>query len=131
MPALPPRRSAATAMNACPIRSADRDIGPWSTAAARRHDAGVDDSTIVEQLRALGDPVRLTIVRQLRGGPRCACDLAEIADVSPPLLSHHLKVLRQAGLIGGTKRGRWTDYTLNAGALTELLADFEPESGSR
>lgn len=46
---------------------------------------------IVEQFKALGDPVRWAIVRELRGGTRCACVLAESAEVSPPLLSHHQK----------------------------------------
>ena len=64
-------------------------------------------------------------MRQLRGGPCCACELAEIADVSAPLLSHHLRVLREAGLIVGAKRGRWIDYTLNRDAVTELFATFE------
>jgi ArsR family transcriptional regulator len=72
-----------------------------------RHDAGVDDSIVVEQFKALGDPVRWAIVRELRAGSRCACELSDVAEVSPPLLSHHLKVLREAGLIAGTKRGRW------------------------
>ena len=83
---------------------------------------------IVEQFKTLGDPVRWAIVRELRTGTRCACDLAAVADVSPPLLSHHLKVLRKADLIVGTKRGRWIDYTLNADALTQLFAAAEPEA---
>lgn len=76
------------------------------------HPERVDDSKIVEQCRALGDPVRWSIVRELQGGTRCACRLAEVAEVSSTLLSHHLKVLREAGLIVGAKRGRWIDYTL-------------------
>ncbi len=80
---------------------------------------------IVEQFKALGDPVRWTIVRELRSGQRCACDLAARANVTPPLLSHHLKVLRDAGLITGTRRGRWIDYDLADGAIDELLAGFE------
>lgn len=88
----------------------------------------VNDSTIVEQFKALGDPVRWRIVRELRDGQRCACDLAGIADVSSPLLSHHLKVLREAGLISGSKRGRWIDYTLCADAVTELMAAFERDA---
>lgn len=88
----------------------------------------MNDSIIIEQFKALGDPIRWAIVGELRGGQRCACELAGIADVSPPLLSHHLKVLRQARLITGTKRGRWIDYTLNAEALRRLLAAVEPES---
>jgi ArsR family transcriptional regulator len=85
----------------------------------------VDDSSTVEQLRALGDPVRWSIVRELRGGTCCACELAQVADVSAPLLSHHLKVLRGAGLITGARRGRWIDYTLDEGALGLLAAELD------
>ena len=46
------------------------------------------------------------------------------ANVTPPLLSHHLKVLREAGLVTGTKRGRWIDYDLDHDAVDELLAGF-------
>lgn len=88
--------------------------------------AGVDNSMIVEQLRALGDPVRWAIVGELRAGTRCACELAQIADVSSTLLSHHLKVLREAGLISGAKRGRWIDYTLEHDAMVGLVAGLEP-----
>jgi ArsR family transcriptional regulator len=86
----------------------------------------MDDSSIIEQLRALGDPVRFSIVQELRGGPRCACDLARVAGVSATLLSHHLKVLRAAGLITGSRRGRWIDYTLNAAAVRTLVAQLHP-----
>ena len=85
----------------------------------------VSDSKFVEQFRALGDPVRWAIVRELQGGTRCACELAQVAAVSPPLLSYHLKVLRQAGLITDARRGRWIDYTLDGAALAELWAGFE------
>lgn len=82
----------------------------------------------VEQFKALGDPVRLAIVRQLRDGEQCACELAGTIDVSSPLLSHHLKTLRQAGLITATKRGRWVDYTLHTDALDALMESFALES---
>ena len=84
---------------------------------ALAHTDGVDDSTLVEQLRALGDPVRWAIVRELQGGTRCACELAQLTEVSSTLLSHHLKVLREAEVITGVKRGRWIDYTLEAAAI--------------
>jgi ArsR family transcriptional regulator len=87
----------------------------------------MDDSILVEQFKALGDPVRWAIVNELRAHTRCACELSESAQVSPPLLSHHLKVLRQAGLIDGTKRGRWIDYTLDTDALADLFARAQPE----
>jgi ArsR family transcriptional regulator len=88
----------------------------------------MNDSIIVEQFKALGDPVRWAIVRELRVGTRCACELSDVADVSPPLLSHHLRVLREAGLIAGTKRGRWVDYTLDTDAMSALFLRAEPET---
>ena len=94
------------------------------------HNAGMDDSMIVEQFKALGDPVRWAIVSELRGGLRCACELADTAGVSAPLLSHHLKVLREAGLINGFRRGRWIDYTLNTDALAHLSMVFGLEAVS-
>lgn len=85
----------------------------------------MDDSILIERLRALADPVRLLIVRVLRDGTRCACELAEVAGVSAPLLSHHLKVLRAAGLITGAKRGRWIDYTLDDAVLRSVVAALD------
>lgn len=79
----------------------------------------------VEQFKALGDPVRWAIVRELQGGTRCACVLADITHVSPTLLSHHLKVLREAGLVTGTKRGRWIDYSLDVDTSSALQAALE------
>lgn len=91
----------------------------------------MDDSTIVEQLRALANPARLSIVRELRGGTRCACELAEVADVSSTLLSHHLKVLRTAGLISGARRGRWIDYTLDEHTLRALFGGLDTPAPRR
>ena len=85
----------------------------------------MDDSRVVEQFRALGDPIRWAIVRELQAGTRCACVLADVAEVSPTLLSHHLKVLREAGLITGEKRGPWIDYTLQPGTIKGLVVGLE------
>jgi ArsR family transcriptional regulator, arsenate/arsenite/antimonite-responsive transcriptional repressor len=78
-------------------------------------------------LKALGDPTRLRVIALLGAGPRCACELQGGIDVPANLLSHHLKVLREAGLIEGTRRGRWIDYRLRPGGLAaaeRLLADL-------
>ena len=88
------------------------------------HCGDVDDSTVIELCRALGDPVRLAIVNELRGGTRCACVLAEVVSVSPSLLSHHLKTLRDAGLITGERRGRWIDYSLAPSVLGRLSSSL-------
>ena len=88
----------------------------------------MDDSMMVEMFRALGDPVRWTIVNELRHGTRCACVLSDVADVSPSLLSHHLKTLREAGLITGERRGRWIDYSLAHDVFVLLADTLVPEA---
>jgi len=67
----------------------------------------------VRLLQAAADPTRLAILRQLSSaGPVCACDLTGCCDVRQPTLSHHLKVLREAGWISGERRGTWIWYSL-------------------
>ena len=70
--------------------------------------------------------MRWAIVGELRSGTRCARALAEVAEVSPTLLSHHLKVLRQAGLITGSRRGRWIDYALAHDSMAALASGVAP-----
>lgn len=72
--------------------------------------------------RALGDPTRLRVVHELAGGTRCVCELRERLDVNGPLLSHHLAVLRHAGIVSSARRGRWVDYTLETDTVTETFA---------
>jgi ArsR family transcriptional regulator len=73
-------------------------------------------------LIAAADPHRLALLRALSVGPRCVCDLQVQVPLAGTRLSYHLKVLREAGLIAGTKRGRWIDYALVDGALDRLRA---------
>jgi len=80
----------------------------------------VDD---VQILQALAEPTRLAIVRQLAGAAEvCACDLTVCCEVSQPTVSHHLKVLRQAGVIAGTRRGTWIYYRLDPKAAARVAA---------
>jgi len=74
--------------------------------------------------KALADPTRLRLVALLAASGRCVCELQRELDVPPPLLSHHLKTLREAGIIAGTRRGRWIDYRLEGDALAALAATF-------
>ena len=70
--------------------------------------------------RALADPVRLRLVSIIgahQGGEVCVCDLAAQFDLTQPTISHHLKVLRTAGLIGCERRGTWVYYRLIPSAL--------------
>ncbi len=97
----------------------------------------MDDSTEVElaaaRFRALGDPTRLRVVHELSEGTRCVCELRDRIDVAGPLLSHHLRVLRDAGVVTTARRGRWVDYTLEPDALAALNALLTPatRAGSR
>lgn len=92
--------------------------------------SGVDDalvtSTEVEAstlesraalFSALGDPIRIRILDTLAADQRCVCEIqAQLTDIAPNLLSYHLRVLREAGLVESTRRGRWVDYRLRADA---------------
>src|SRR5712691_6534323 len=74
--------------------------------------------------KALGDPVRLQLVDVLRkhAGTVCVCELVPLFDLSQPTISHHLKVLRQAGLAGSERQGLWAYYYVIPAALKELSA---------
>jgi ArsR family transcriptional regulator len=75
-------------------------------------------------LRALGDPTRLAIVDLLarQREPTCVCDLVGHFTQSQPTISHHLRILREAGLLECTRRGTWAFYALRPGALDALTA---------
>ena len=75
-----------------------------------------------EVLKAVADPTRLEILEMLSPQIRCNCHFQEHLDLAPNLLSYHLKVLRDAGLIVGTKRGRWVDYALTTNAHDLIAA---------
>ena len=72
--------------------------------------------------KALADPVRLQIVDVLRRHPGevCVCDLQALFPVSQPTLSHHLKKLREAGIVGVVRREQWAYYHVLPGATKEL-----------
>jgi ArsR family transcriptional regulator len=77
---------------------------------------------VVPLLKALADPVRLrllSLVAAHEGGEACVCDLNDAFDLSQPTISHHLKVLHEAGLLDRAKRGVWVYYRVK----TEVLAD--------
>jgi ArsR family transcriptional regulator len=77
----------------------------------------------VALLAVAADPVRWRLLAELAAaGTRCVCDLQPVGRVAPNVLSYHLKVLREAGLVTSAKRGRWVDYTLAADAHARLTA---------
>ena len=74
--------------------------------------------------KALGDPVRLTLIDVLRkhAGRVCVGELVPLFDLSQPTVSHHLKVLREAGLVESERRGLWAYYYVIPDSLEELTA---------
>lgn len=82
-------------------------------------------------LRALADEARLELVARIAaaGGPICVCDLTPGLGLAQPTISHHLKVLRDAGVVRSERRGSWVYYSLELsilGALGELIARLAP-----
>ena len=77
---------------------------------------------IAELAKALGDPVRLQLVDVLRrhAGRVCVCELVPLFDISQPTLSHHLKRLREAGIVACERRGLWAYYYVLPDALAPL-----------
>jgi ArsR family transcriptional regulator, zinc-responsive transcriptional repressor len=92
-------------------------------AAARQ---GVDQRVLgagAELLRALAAPHRLAMVVELADGPRCVHELEEIVGVSQSLASQHLRVLRNSGLVSGTRRGKETVYSLVDAHVAHIARD--------
>ena len=113
-------------------------FGLWPSSVAGRTVEGVNTSTVLEPLPAhdtvaeavdgarllavVADPVRWRLLAELFGGTRCVCTLQAVAGVSAPAVSHHLRVLREAGLVTATRRGRWIDYNLVPDASARMAA---------
>jgi ArsR family transcriptional regulator len=81
-------------------------------------------SRMADVARALADPVRVQLVDVLRkhAGKVCVCELVPLFELSQPTVSHHLKVLREAGIVGCERQGLWAFYYVIPGALEELSA---------
>jgi ArsR family transcriptional regulator len=82
----------------------------------------VEAATAAAVFAALAEPARLRILHVLADASRCVCDIREVVPIAPNLLSYHLRVLREAGLIDGSRRGRWIDYRLATDTST-LIAE--------
>lgn len=84
-----------------------------------------DADVFARKLKALADPVRLrlvSIVAASEGQEACVCDLVEPVGLSQPTVSHHLKILTEAGFLSRTKRGTWAYFRLVPGALEAVAA---------
>ena len=95
---------------------------------AREPLTGDQAGELARVFKAMGDPVRLrllSLIASHEGGEACVCDLTDVFELTGPTISHHLKVLREAGLITGERRGTWVFYRIRPDALrsaSQLLA---------
>jgi len=82
---------------------------------------------LADRLRALADPTRIGIVNRLACCDElCVCDLTGAFELSQPTISHHLKILRDAGIVESSRRGTWSYYSLNREAVGELANALAP-----
>ncbi|GAA1964902.1 metalloregulator ArsR/SmtB family transcription factor [Catenulispora subtropica] len=92
-----------------------------------------DAIALAPAFKALGDPIRLQLLSQIASAPEgesCVCDLECGFEVSGPTISHHLKVLREAGLITGERRGTWVYYSAVREKMAALAALLITESST-
>lgn len=85
---------------------------------------GPEAAALADQLKALADPTRLAMLGLLarHGGEVCVCNIVEHFNLGQPTISHHLAVLREAGLVSAEKRGVWVHYSLNHKELMRVAA---------
>jgi ArsR family transcriptional regulator len=80
-----------------------------------------DAGALAEKFKALSDPARVAIVNRLAAADEvCVCDLNAALELSQPTVSHHLRVLREAGLVESSRRGTWAFYRLVPEAIEQL-----------
>lgn len=89
------------------------------------------DVPISQQLKAIADETRLGILRHLGAGECCVCELTDALGIGQSLLSFHLKILKEAGLVSDRREGRWAYYAVNSGAFRELAAAVRDFSSIR
>lgn len=90
-------------------------------------------ASIAPMFKALGDPIRLRLMSMIASQPEaCVCDLTGAFDVSGPTISHHLRVLREAGLVDCERRATWIYYWVRPEAVRQLgaLLDLSARSGA-
>ena len=96
---------------------------------AREPLTGEQAVELARVFKAMGDPVRLrllSLIASHEGGEACVCDLTDVFELTGPTISHHLKVLREAGLITGERRGTWVFYRIRPDALRSASQLLRP-----
>ncbi|MBC7298416.1 MAG: winged helix-turn-helix transcriptional regulator, partial [Demequina sp.] len=118
-------------MSAIDAPRADVDLTCTPQVESHAIDTGVAEG-VATTLKALAEPLRLrmlSFIATAPAGEACVCDLAALANVSQPTVSHHLKVLRDVGVLTSQRRGTWVWYRIApgfTGAVSTLLESFAP-----
>ena len=106
------------------------DCCPWRLGVAALAEAQAAQLAVM--FKALGDPVRLRLVSLIArypGGEACVCKISVPFDVSQPTISHHLKLLREAGLLECERRGTWVYYRVVPSVLQQLSSVLTVDDG--
>ncbi|AWB88497.1 ArsR/SmtB family transcription factor [Salinibacterium hongtaonis] len=104
--------------------------GAEASCCSPASEGAIDDGTaqdLAKVFKALGDPSRVKLLSLIAGsaeGELCACDLTEPVGLSQPTVSHHLKLLVEAGLVSREQRGRWAYYRSTTGVLVEATRNL-------
>jgi ArsR family transcriptional regulator len=108
-----------------PLVRLDASPGACCAPLSQAAITGGDAAGLAQGFKALGDPVRLQLMSMIASSPAgevCVCDLTPAFDLSGPTISHHLKVLREAGLVDSERRGTWVYYSPVSAKLAALSA---------
>ena len=93
----------------------------------------MENKKMAAMFKAFGDENRIQILQLLKDGEKCACRLLEEMKITQPTLSHHMKLLCDAGIVTGRKEGKWMHYSISEKGLREMeeyLAQLIPEKKS-
>ncbi len=90
----------------------------------------MDDTQILQILKALADSNRLAIIRHLGKGEACVCELLEIFSVTQPTLSHHMRILSEADLVEGRREGKWIHYSIKDATLQAFQDSVQELKGA-
>ena len=107
---------------------ASEAVAPCCPPLTERPFTAEEAETAARMFKALGDPVRLrlfTAVASHEGGEACVCDISDVG-VSQPTVSHHLKKLKEAGLLTSERRGTWVYYRVNPDVMARMSAVLVP-----
>ncbi|MEU8082640.1 metalloregulator ArsR/SmtB family transcription factor [Micromonospora sp. NPDC049101] len=116
------------------LRLTDLDEGaPCCAPISEQRIPAETAAVLAPAFKALGDPVRLQLMSMIAsapGGETCVCDLTPAFDLTGPTISHHLKTLRETGLVDAERRGTWVYYRPRPGIMRQLASLLTVDAAS-